>query len=101
MTTSTSVPDQQHVYRIDKFKVPPSAREEFFAGVRESQGFLSTLPGFVRNSVFEQTSGPGAFNFVTAVEWETAEAVEDAQKSVAARYEGIGFNPQERRVRWG
>jgi len=101
MTTSTSVPDQQHVYRIDKFKVPPSAREEFFAGVRESQGFLSTLPGFVRNSVFEQTSGPGAFNFVTVVEWETAEAVEDAQKSVAAKHEGIGFNPQERRAAWG
>jgi heme-degrading monooxygenase HmoA len=101
MTISSSVQHQQHVYRIDKFKVPPSAREEFFAGVHESQGFLSTLPGFVRNSVFEQMSGPGAFNFVTVVEWESGEAIEDAQKSVAAKYESIGFNPQERRTRLG
>ena len=100
MTTSSGQ-HQQHVYRIDKFKVPPSAREDFFAGVRESQGFLSTLPGFVGDSIFEQMRGPGAFNFVTVVEWESAEAVEGAQKSVAAKYESIGFNPQERRARLG
>jgi hypothetical protein len=91
----------QHLYRIDKFKVPPAARGAFLAGVREVQSFLSTLPGFVRDMIFEQSSGPGAFNFVTLVEWESAEAVEGAKKTVAAKFEANGFNPQEKRARLG
>ena len=34
-------------------------------------------------------------------EWESAEALEDASESVAARFEASGFNPQEVRARLG
>src|SRR5215831_4793369 len=88
-----SAQNSQHRYRIDKFKVPPAAREEFLKGVRDTQGFLATLPGFVGNSIFEQSSGPGAFNFVTMVEWESAEAIERAVKAVTERFEATGVNP--------
>jgi heme-degrading monooxygenase HmoA len=101
MMTSPSTQNPQHLYRIDKFKVPPPARDEFLTRVRETHGFLSTLPGFVRHSIFEQSSGPGAFNFVTLAEWESAEALEGASKSVAAKFEASGFNPQEVRARLG
>ena len=96
-----SAQNSQHRYRIDKFKVPPTSREEFLKGVRDTQSFLATLPGFVGNSVFEQSSGPGAFNFVTMVEWESAEAIERAAKAVTARFEATGFNPQSTRSRLG
>ena len=41
MMTSQSTPTEEHLYRIDKFKVPPSARDEFLTRVRETHGFLS------------------------------------------------------------
>jgi heme-degrading monooxygenase HmoA len=69
MITTSSTQDPQHVYRIDKFKVPPAARDEFLARARETHAFLHTLPGFVTSAIFQQSRGPGAFNFVTLVEW--------------------------------
>jgi heme-degrading monooxygenase HmoA len=101
MINSQSTQNQQRMYRIDKFKVPPSARDEFLARIRESRKLLSTLAGFIRHSVFEQSNGPGAFNFVTLAEWESAEALENAVKSVAANYQASGFNPQQTRARLG
>jgi heme-degrading monooxygenase HmoA len=81
--------------------VPPAARDEFLARARETHAFLHTLPGFVTSAIFQQSRGPGAFNFVTLVEWESAEAVEGAQKTVEAKYKSAGFNPQEVRARLG
>jgi heme-degrading monooxygenase HmoA len=56
MINSKSTQNQQRMYRIDKFKVPPSARDEFLARIRESRKLLSTLAGFIRHSVFEQSN---------------------------------------------
>src|SRR5260370_25363114 len=39
--TSESTPTEEHLYRINKFKVPPPARDEFLTRVRETHGFLS------------------------------------------------------------
>ena len=96
-------PSQNHrpVYRIDKFKVPSAARNEFLERAREIQSFLSTLPGFVEDAIYEQLGGPGAFNFVTLVAWESAEAAEAAKNAVSARFEAKGFNPQQFRARLG
>jgi hypothetical protein len=61
---------QQHpgqVYRIDKFKVPKPARDEFMQKVRITHQFIKLLPGFVQDLVLEQTGGPGEFNVVTVV----------------------------------
>lgn len=101
MTASPSSKTAKHLYRIDKFKVPPPARTEFLEKARDSQCFLRTLPGFVNDAIFEQTDGPGAINYVTVVEWESAEAIEAAKKAVTARFEEIGFNPLEFRARLG
>ena len=96
-----SAENPQHLYRIDKFKVPPASRAEFLQGVRDTQSFLATQPGFIGNAIFEQSSGPGVFNFVAMVEWESAEAIERAANAVTARFEATGFNPQATRSRLG
>jgi hypothetical protein len=59
------------------------------------------LPGFVRDAIFEQSDGPGVFNFVTLVEWDSVEAIENAKRSVAVKFQAAGFNPQELRARLG
>ncbi len=89
------------VYRVDKFVVPAAAREEFMARVAMIKGMLETMPGCRQNLVLEQVSGPGAFNVVTIVEWQDAQAMEKAKAAVAARYKDIDFNPQETMARLG
>lgn len=89
------------VYRVDKFVVPATAHAEFMARVATIKGMLDAMPGCRQNLVLEQVSGPGAFNVVTIVEWESAEAMENAKTAVMARYRDTNFNPQETIARLG
>lgn len=100
MTTSTSQ-NQPHLYRVDKFRVPPAARAEFLARVRSTHELLRTLPGFMQDSVLEQTGGPGTFNFVTIAVWGSAEALDAAREVVTAKHNEIGFDPGEMLARLG
>ncbi|MGI0025915.1 MAG: antibiotic biosynthesis monooxygenase, partial [Nitrososphaera sp.] len=86
-------------YRIDKFKVPKPARDEFIQKVRITHEFIKTLPGF--RFVFEQTGGPGEFNFVTVIVWESADALDAAKQAVMAKHEESGFRPNEMFERLG
>ena len=64
------------VYRVDKFVVPESAREEFLTKIRETHELLRRQPGFVRDAILEQIAGPGRFNIVTVAEWEDQSAID-------------------------
>lgn len=101
MIASSHSQNPQRIYRIDKFVVPSSARSEFIEKVRSTHEFLRTLPGFIQDSVFEKTGGPGEFNFVTIAVWESAEAIDAAKKAVMAKHEDIGFSPDEMFARLG
>jgi heme-degrading monooxygenase HmoA len=90
-----------NIYRVDKFAVPPEAREEFLGRVRTTHEFLRTLPGFIRGYVLEQSSGPGEFNIVTFVEWQSQQAVDNAVSAVAALHRRMNFNPRENVARLG
>lgn len=83
------------VYRIDKFKVPDTAREEFLQKVHSINQFLRTLPGFMEDRVLEQTGGPGAFNLITIVVWGSAQAMVAARQKAEERYKETGFKPAE------
>lgn len=83
------------VYRVDKFVVPGEARDEFLRQLRRTHALLQEQPGFVQDSVLEQSGGPGDFNFVTIVEWESQDAIENARDAVGAMHEREGFDPQE------
>lgn len=90
-----------HVYRVDKFIVPPPAREEFLGRVRATHELLRAQPGFVHDSILEQSDGPGAFNFVTLVEWAGPEFLDRAKAAVMAVHRSMNFNPQELLARLG
>ncbi len=91
----------EHVYRVDKFVVPGRARDEFLAKVWNTHKLLRTLPGFLQDFVLEQSSGPGEFNFVTIVEWDSPASIENAKAAVRAMHKEMNFNAQEMFARLG
>lgn len=56
--------------------------------------FSGRQPGFVRDAILEQSSGPGEFNFVTIVEWQNSDAIEGARRAVAALHHKMNFAAQ-------
>jgi hypothetical protein len=90
-----------NIFRVDKFIVSGHARGEFLAKVQATHKLLRSQPGFVRDYILEQVSGPGEFNFVTIVEWEGSEYMEPARQAVAALHERMNCNPSELLVRLG
>ncbi|AUV84261.1 antibiotic biosynthesis monooxygenase (plasmid) [Salinigranum rubrum] len=84
-----------HVFRVDKFVVPDDARDEFVRELRRTHNLLAEQPGFVQDSLLEQSDGPGEYNFVTIVEWENHEALETARDVISALHERSGFDREE------
>ncbi|MGX8008681.1 antibiotic biosynthesis monooxygenase [Mesorhizobium sp. ORM8.1] len=89
------------VFRVDKFVVLAQARDEILARVFQTHELLRRQEGFVRDYLLEQFSGPGEFNLVTMVEWESQEAVDKVVPIVKAAHERIAFSPQETLQRLG
>jgi heme-degrading monooxygenase HmoA len=87
--------EKTHVYRIDKFKVPAAAREEFLARVRTSNEILRAIPGFVEDFFFEQLGASGDTKIVSIAVWENEQAFLSAKSRVEEHYKKIGFNPAE------
>lgn len=89
------------VYRVDKFAVPEAGREEFLGRVRATHELLCRQPGFVRDLVLENRSGPGSIDFVTLVEWESEAVIAPVTEAVARLHREIGFDRQEMLTRLG
>ncbi|MDT2006849.1 antibiotic biosynthesis monooxygenase [Rhodococcus opacus] len=81
------------VYRVDKFVVPDQAGEEFWSPVRRTHLVLRDQPGFVADSLLEQSAGPGRCNAVTMVQWQSAGAVEAAKPAVIDAHAAVSFDP--------
>lgn len=88
-------------YRIDKFVVPGQAMAEFSRAVLATHAVLRRQPGFVRDLVLDQVSGPGDFNVVTFVEWADAEALAAAVEAVRAFHRSAGFDGRSLAERLG
>lgn len=78
--------------RVDKFVVPEAAREEFLQRVRETHQILRRQPGMLRDAILEQVGGPGRFNIVTIVEWESQLAIDSARQAVMQAHTASGFD---------
>lgn len=89
------------VFRVDKFVVPAEARDEILGKVRMTHELLRRQEGFVQDFLLEQFSGPGEFNIVTMVEWESQAAVDKVMPIVKAAHERIAFDPRETIARLG
>jgi Antibiotic biosynthesis monooxygenase len=98
-TAFTRTPRPPHfaarVYRLDKFKVPAAAREEFLARVRASNEILCAIPGFVEDCLLEQLGASGDSRIVTIAIWQDEQAFSSAKSIVQDHYKKIGFNPIE------
>ncbi|AZO15818.1 MULTISPECIES: antibiotic biosynthesis monooxygenase [unclassified Mesorhizobium] len=89
------------VFRVDKFVVPAEARDEILSRVFMTHELLRRQEGFVQDFLLEQFSGPGEFNIVTMVEWESQAAIDKVVPIVKAAHERIAFSAQETIARLG
>lgn len=85
---------------IDTFIVPEESKTALLERTRGIQTFLKTLPGFVEGYVYEKKAGASRHTIITTAVWESKEALESAQKVVAAEYQRQQFNPQEFMQQW-
>lgn len=95
------MPDLNSIYRVDKFIVPENSRDEFLSRIVDTHKILRVQPGFIQDSILEQTDGPGRYNIVTVAEWESQEAIDYAKKIVQVEHAKSGFSPQETMERLG
>jgi heme-degrading monooxygenase HmoA len=89
------------VYRVDKFVVPAKAELEFLAKVAETHQVLRTLPGCLQEQVLRQTAGPGKFNIVTIVKWNSSAEMDAAKSVITEKQAATGFKPSEFLTRLG
>lgn len=89
------------IFRLDRFRIPESARAEFLHRVRETHRLLRRQPGFVRDLLLESPLPGDYFTLVTMVEWQSAGALESARAVVTARHERDNFNPRALMARLG
>src|SRR5258708_21042329 len=85
---------------IDTFIVPEESRMSVLERTRGVQTFRKTLRGFVEGCVYEKKAGASRDSIITTAVWESEEALENAQKVVAAEYQRQHFNPQEFMKQW-
>lgn len=86
--------EKSSIYRINKFVVPQAARAEFLETViRPTHKMLRRQPGFVRDLVMEQVSGPGDFNIVALIEFSGPDVVAPIAAAVAELHQRLGVNP--------
>jgi len=87
------VPSQSR-YRIDKFRVPATARSEFMERVAFIDRFLSALEGCLSHGVYERQLESGDWAVVTVAQWRSPEDMAAAQSLAAAEYAKSGFDPR-------
>jgi steroid delta-isomerase-like uncharacterized protein len=80
---------------IDKFFVPAAAIEEFRVRTAVNRRFIKTLPGFIKDAVYEYHDENGNLICITVAEWESMDAINKAKEAVQAEYKKEGFNPAE------
>lgn len=81
-----------HVYRVDKFIVPTEVRDEFVEKVRATHSVLKQQRGYLHDLILEKSAGDGTFNFVTIVEWESADVMQEAREVVMAMHKATKFD---------
>lgn len=81
-----------HVYRVDKFVVPMEVRDEFVEKVRATHSILKQQRGYLHDLILEKSAGNGNFNFVTFVEWESADVMQQAREAVIAMHKATEFD---------
>ena len=72
------------LYRINKYTVPLEARQQFVELVDKTLAVIRKQDGYVKDLFLEQHAGPGQFDFITLIEFASADV---APKVAAALIE--------------
>jgi len=79
------------VVLIDRFVVPTAAKSEFLERANINRQFIKSLPGFVGDNAYEETTETES-HIVTVAVWASEEAFQNARASVADYYKKQGFD---------
>ena len=101
MSLSNQIDAGGRVYRLDRFVVPKSGRDEFLMRVGQTHEILRRQQGFVQDFLLERPGDDGATVVVTMVEWDSPETVDRVVPIVKAEHWNMGFNPKETIARLG
>lgn len=85
----------KYLHFIDKFFIPKNAIEEFKQRVTINRDYIKYLPGFIKDTAYENLDQSGNLHFITIAVWESQEALDNAKIAVQAEYQMQGFNPGE------
>jgi len=77
---------------IDRFIIPQSAKAEFTERMQINRHFISKLPGFVRDDVYERMGEDGSLLCITIAVWANEAMLKNARELVQAEYQREGFN---------
>jgi heme-degrading monooxygenase HmoA len=77
---------------IDRFIVPQNAKAEFTERMQINRNFISKLPGFVRDDVYERRGDDGDVLYITIAVWASEAMLKSAKELVQAEYQREGFN---------
>ena len=92
---STKGDHKDQINFIDKFFVPAKAKQEFLERVNINRNFIKNLPGFIKDTAYEQLDEDGNLIFVTVAVWKNENVLEKAKEAVQAEYRKQGFSPAE------
>ncbi len=82
-----------NVFRVDKFRVPASVREEFLVEVLKTHELLRKQPGFRYDLLLEQDPTPDEVGIVTVAAWDDQAAVTAAGAAVVEMRRSSSFDP--------
>lgn len=81
--------------RVDTYRVPLGATDEFLASVMHVHDLFAGMEGCVVNRVLRRCDTGGDWTYATVVGWRDRTALEAARASVKAMHATAGFDSAE------
>lgn len=89
------------VYRINKFEVQASGRDEFVDLLESTHAVIRVQQGFVRDVIVERKSDTDQVSFVALIELSEAGAIERVRLAIAQHDAAAGLDRQKVASRLG
>jgi hypothetical protein len=99
--TVTEEGESSPVYRINKFEVRATGRDEFVSLLESTHAVIRVQQGFVRDVIMERKSDPDQVSFVALIELAEAGAIERVRLAIAQHDAAAGLDRQKVAARLG
>ncbi|MGK9050765.1 antibiotic biosynthesis monooxygenase [Neorhizobium petrolearium] len=85
---------QAPVVRVNRFSIPPEARDEFMKLIQRTHEVIRAQPGFLDDMILEQNAGTETFNVITILQLEGEHVLQPIIAAVARSDEAAGIDRQ-------